>query len=102
MTTDKWKRSLDDYVASASALFSSMVIMGFAKEDAIPVDPNGEILDGSHRVACACALGYDTAPVNWMPRFVWAPPWDLEWFVAHNMDKNDLDRLRSDWETMQQ
>ncbi len=96
--TDGWKVDLDDYVNSAKALFDSMLGQGFAKFYAVPIDPEQELLDGSHRVACALALWMDSIPVIISTKRAWAPPWGHDWFVAKNMPQPDLDRLESDWE----
>lgn len=97
--TDKWKLSLDDYVTAADKLLSSMACDGFQSFFAVPVDPKNELLDGSHRVACALALDLPVIVVH-SPRPVWAPPWDEQWFIAHGMADDDLARMRSDWKEM--
>lgn len=96
LSTDRWKLSLDDYVASARRLFESMSTDGFDETQPVPIDPNGELLDGSHRVACALALGIERVPVEEHERFVWAPAWDYGWFVSNGMAHADLARLVSD------
>lgn len=98
LTTDQWKRTVDDYVSSANQLFDSMMSAGFQNFHAVPIDPDRELLDGSHRVACALALWLETIPVQVMDRRVWAPPWGYDWFVAKDMRKADLDRVMNDWE----
>jgi hypothetical protein len=98
--TDKWKRDLDDYVLAASDLAASMKVFGFLPDGAIPVDADGELLGGAHRVACAIAVGMPHVTVTKIPRKVWAPPWHREWFVEHGMAQDDLRRLDDDWELM--
>ena len=100
LATDRWKRSLDHYLCSAKALYGAMVHEGFDAAFPIPVDPNGELLDGSHRVACALALGIETIPVIRMAQRVWAPAWGYEWFVTNGMAAEDRDRIRQDWEAL--
>ena len=97
VATDGWKRSIDEYVTSATALFKSMDRFGFL--GSVPVDPDGELLDGSHRVACAVALGMPDIPVAPMSRKVWAPAWDYDWFKAR-MTQDGLDRVMADWAAM--
>lgn len=97
--TDRWKRTTDDYVASARRLLISMS-QGFAYEYAIPIDPNGELLDGSHRVACAVALGFKEIPVTRELRDAWAPAWGFDWFVANDLCGLDLVQVVSDWDLM--
>jgi hypothetical protein len=98
LATDAWKRSLDDYLASAASLCRSMAYHGFHPSGAIPIDPDGELLGGAHRVACALALGIETVPVDRRADRVWAPRWDYEWFVANGMGEDGLSRLKADWE----
>lgn len=96
LATDRWKRGLDDYVRSAIGLVHSMSKRGFDGPP-IPIDPDGELLDGSHRVGCALALGIDRVPVDPKPRKVWAPAWDKDWFVSHGMAPIDIERLKQDF-----
>lgn len=100
MTTDKWKRSVDDYVSAARTLCLSMVAKGFDPAYPVPIDPNGELLGGAHRVACALALGIEEIPVTWEPRYCWAPAWDSIWFEQEGMKLKDIDRLYEDWDRM--
>jgi hypothetical protein len=98
--TDKWKRSLDDYVASAGSLAGSMGMQGFLPEFAIPVDPAGELLGGAHRLACSLALGLETVRVERSVNRVWAPAWNEAWFIENGMNAADLERLRKDWQEL--
>jgi len=100
LSTDQWKRTTDDYVAAARELFASMQARGFLPEGAIPVDPNGELLGGAHRLACAVALRLPFVSMVRLPRMVWAPPWHRDWFIEHGMSAKDLLKLDDDWELM--
>jgi hypothetical protein len=97
LPTDGWKRSLDDYLQSASALAGCMRRQGFFRGGAIPVDPDGELLGGAHRLACALALGIAEVPVTRDQRRVWAPAWGEAWFRDNEMAVEDIVRLRRDW-----
>lgn len=97
LATDKWKRSLGDYVDSARALALSIERYGFFDTHAIPIDPNGELLDGSHRLACALALGIEAVTVTRQPQLAWAPAWGEQWFVEKGCPAEDLERIRSDF-----
>lgn len=101
IATDLWKLTLDDYVAEAEALLWAVKAFGFLFPDPrgrnIRVDPNGELKDGSHRVACALALGIEELTVQHDPELAWAPPWGEAWFIDHGMADEDLERLRQDW-----
>lgn len=98
--TDRWKLTLNDYLASAQALLLSMVQDGFSPHHPIPVDRNGEILGGAHRLACALALNIETVPVARSDIECWAPAWNEAWFRDHGMQPADLDRLREDWQSL--
>lgn len=98
--TDGWKRSLDDYVISAAHLLAVMKTQGFFPAGAIPVDPDGEILGGAHRLACALALEIPSVPVTLDQCRVWAPAWGEEWFREKEMGEADLARVRTDWECL--
>lgn len=96
-STDRWKLTLEDYTEAARELCASVANYGFRPEGAIPIDPNGELLDGSHRVSCALALGIESVPVKQEDRTVWAPAWGEQWFIEHGMSDADLKRLRADF-----
>jgi hypothetical protein len=96
------KVDTDHYLAAAGDLCRSMAYHGFDPAYAIPIDPDGELLGGAHRVACALALGIETVPVDRRADRVWAPRWDYEWFVANGMGEDDLSRLKADWEALTQ
>jgi hypothetical protein len=77
-----------------------MACRGFLSEGAVPIDPDGELLDGSHRLACALALGTDEIMVSRETRRAWAPAWGYEWFVQNGMPHDDLARLCQDWKAL--
>lgn len=95
LPTDAWKKTLADYVSAAETLFASMVQAGFDARYPIPVDPEGELLNGSHRVACALALGIAEVPVEERQERIWAPAWDAEWFRAHGLDEETIAALEA-------
>lgn len=97
---DGWKRSVEDYIDSAHYLHASMARHGFLPDQPVPVDRQGEMLGGAHRVACALALGIENIPVKPMTQEVWAPPWGRDWFIEQGMTEEDLARLDADWEAM--
>lgn len=100
LVTDHWKTSLEDYLRAAHYIFEEVKKRGFSPRFPVPVDPDGELLNGSHRVALAVALDISVIPIVSQPHYVWAPPWDFKWFVQNGMLKNDLDMLKSDLENM--
>ena len=87
------KSGTDQYVTDCRNLLISMANRGFDPAYAIPVDPDGELLGGAHRVACALALGIETVPVERKDQRVWAPAWDRQWFVDNGMSASDLERV---------
>ncbi len=101
LTTDGWKRTSDDYVNTSEYILESIRRRGFRNDEPIPVDRNGELLGGAHRLACACALGIKEVPVVQRNQEVWAPPWPKEWFVEHGMWAADLKILDEDMARMQ-
>jgi hypothetical protein len=98
--TDQWKLSIDDYLRASSCLHLSMDLRGFDPSCAVPIDLDGELLNGSHRVACALALGIEHCAVRREKRYVFAPRWDFAWFRDHGMNEEDLSRLKADWEAL--
>lgn len=100
LSTDHWKKSIEDYLQSAWHLFWQIRRHGFSPDYPVPVDPDGELLGGAHRVACAVALGLNEIPVEHKTERVWAPAWDWKWFVDHGMMPADLEVLKSDWAEM--
>jgi hypothetical protein len=97
LTTDGWKRSVDHYVISAKSLLNAMEHEGFKPRYPIEVDPDNELLNGSHRLACALVLGIEQVPIERKHWKVWAPAWGEQWFKDNGMDEADLTRLREDW-----
>ena len=101
LATDQWKRTIHDYVNSAKTLLDSMQQFGFLQTEPIPIDINGELFGGAHRLACAIALKHDLVPVVQIPHAVWAPPWNEAWFEEHGMTQCDLQAVREDFEEIQ-
>jgi hypothetical protein len=84
----------------ARGLFSAMRNEGFKRLYPIPIDPNGELLDGAHRTTCAIALKIKVH-VRRVQKEVWAPPWARQWFIEHDCETNDLERIDADFERCQ-
>lgn len=95
LSTDGWKDALDDYVSAAAALFGSMAEKGFDPRHAVPIDPDGELLGGAHRVACALALEIERIPVERRPDRVWAPAWDADWFRVYGLGEEAIAGLQA-------
>jgi len=101
LTTDNWKRNLDDYVMSAKGLLLAMQRDGFSEDHPIPVDPDGEILNGSHRLACALCLKLKVVPVEYSDKHAWAPDWNYGWFLQHGIEISQLQGIMTDFYEMQ-
>lgn len=95
LATDVWKLVTEDYVRAAKALFESMVLQGFNANYPIPLDIEGRLLNGSHRLACALALELPEVPIETGPYMAWAPPWGEAWFKEHM--PGDFLRISTDW-----
>jgi hypothetical protein len=95
LATDKWKCSLGDYETAAVSLAASMRSSGFLPTNPIPIDVDGELLNGSHRVACALALGIEQVPFIQENRKAWAPAWDVAWFIKNGMPNTNLMEILS-------
>ena len=100
LVTDRWKLSVNDYVTSAHNLHFSMLNGGFNPRCPVPIDPDGELLNGSHRVACALSLDIKEIPVTQEPHHVWAPPWGKKWFAENGISPQDQKRIFEDWAVM--
>jgi hypothetical protein len=94
------KSGSDQYVADCRNLLVSMVNKGFDLAHAIPIDPDGELLGGAHRLACALALGIDVVPVTRQPQYAWAPAWDMNTFCDQGASTEDMVRIGKDWKAL--
>lgn len=86
-------------LSAAKKLYESILKNGFNPSFSVPVDQNGELLDGGHRTACCLALGEKVHVVTREGQ-AWAPPWGIEWFEKKGMAEDDLARLRSDFDSL--
>lgn len=93
------KSGLNEYLPAARSLLASMSANGFSSSAVIPVDPNGDILGGAHRTACALALDLDVT-CETLPKFAWAPAWDAAWFRQHGMPDEIVNELLTDFRNL--
>ena len=91
------KVNTDQYVADCKTLLISMANRGFDSAHPIPIDPDGELLGGAHRVACALALGIKVVPVDRKDQYVWAPPWDMAAIREYGASEADQFVIATDW-----
>lgn len=94
--TDVWKQDIADYERAAEALFHSMQCAGFDPSCAVPVDVDGELFNGSHRVACALALDIANISVDQRQGIVWAPEWGERWFREAGASESLIEELKSE------
>jgi hypothetical protein len=94
------KSGTDQYVADCRQLLISMQALGFLTEHAAPIDLQGELLGGAHRVACALALGIEDTPVIRKNSLAWAPPWGEAWFIENRCAPEDLNHIRQDFQSL--
>lgn len=92
---DANKTGVEVYLPLTLSLLASMKANGFDPRFPVPIDPNGDILGGAHRTACALALGQDVA-VQRHEQFAWAPAWDQHWFRRFGAPEDYIDGLLSD------
>lgn len=95
------KRSVKDYERDFVVLVESMKANGFREDAAIPVDRNGRILGGAHRLATALALGLDTVPVVRIGAPWVGLDWGMAWFLKHGFKPPVLNRLLYCWVDIQ-
>jgi len=77
---DVVKRSLNDYHRHSTSLRNNMARYGFDRKQPIPIDRNGELMGGAHRLACAIALHIKEVPVVQSDQEVWQPAWGRDHF----------------------
>lgn len=90
------KANVQVYLPAAYELYMSMREKGFDPRFPIPIDPQGEILGGAHRSACALALGIE-AITQRRDTPVWAPAWNAAWFKHHGLPEAEVESLLNDY-----
>jgi hypothetical protein len=93
---DANKKGVEVYLGAALELLSSMLERGFSPSFPIPVDPEGEILGGAHRTACALAIGIPVV-IERRETPVWAPAWDASWFKRYGLPEEQVEALLNDY-----
>lgn len=91
------KTTLDDYERCFIALIESIKTEGFQRAGAIPIDDEGNILNGAHRLAVAIGLGHESVPVVRMPKARRGPEWGIRWFLQHGFKPAEVNRLLHAW-----
>ncbi len=91
------KTTLEDYERCFIALIESIRAEGFHDASAIPIDEEGRILNGAHRLAVAIALELDTVPVIRIPKPWRGTEWGCRWFLQHGFNPPEINRLLRAW-----
>lgn len=92
----KYKGADSTLLSNARELFDRMRLNGFDSQAPILIDPNGVILDGAHRTACAIALGLGVVVIR-IGVYSTAPDWGCRWFEDRGMPEGDLAILKFIW-----
>jgi len=74
------KKTIDHYVEDCVTLLETMQRCGFDSAHPIPVGNTTQLLNGSHRVACAAALGLKVTLLRFDSDWD-EGTWDHRWFV---------------------
>lgn len=91
------KTSLADYERCFMALIDAIKAAGFKDEFAIPVDADGRILNGAHRLSAALALQLDRVPVVRIP-YPWKGlEWGMAWFLNQAFMPAEINQLLQLW-----
>lgn len=82
------KTGLEDFVSGFDATITSLKRNGFRQDQSlVPINRHGVVIDGSHRVAAAAALGLEVATVE----VEWDPVYDYNFFRARQLKGEYLD-----------
>ncbi len=91
------KTCFEDYERSFIALIESIKAEGLQEACAIPVDGEGRILNGAHRLAIALALGLESVPVVRLPPPWKGLEWGMGWFLHYGFKPAEINRLLQCW-----
>lgn len=86
------KQGKEIYIKAFKELIESIKDVGFKREYFIPIDKNGHMINGGHRIAAALALEKDV----WVRKY----PFDglrirfgSKWFLEHGFSKEEVDYI---------
>ncbi|WP_349657580.1 FkbM family methyltransferase [Xanthomonas sp. 10-10] len=86
-----------DYELAFAKLIEDMRERGFQDHCAIPLDGDGRLLNGAHRLAAALALGLSTVAVVRLPPQWRAVDWSMSWFLHNGFAPQQINALLSTW-----
>jgi len=95
-----WKRSIEDYITACKDLLEGMLKVGFNPDFSLEYGKNGRLKSGAHRLACSLLLDLDVYCVTVTSNG--NTTWAENWFVHHGMAREDLQRIKADWEWLKQ
>lgn len=84
------KSGIDDYLCDAKDIFHSIRENGFLKEKYIPVNSDGFLLNGAHRLSASLALGKEVYIKQCGDAEY---TWDYSWFCQNNFSTEDKIRI---------
>lgn len=91
------KASVADYELAFAMLIESMRDQGFQHHAAVPLAPDGRLLNGAHRVAAALALGLPAVPVVRLQAPWSAADWGMRWFLQQGFAPEQINPLLLSW-----
>lgn len=91
------KSKVSDYIDSFYQLIDSIKNKGFNRNFSIPIDKNGVILNGAHRLAAAIALEIPLVPITKFNDPWQALDWGMSWFLRNNFDTVQINLLLRRW-----
>jgi len=95
------KNCIGDYIKGCADLLNSLQQYRFNGKYYIKIGPNKLLVSsGAHRISATFALGIPII-VDFVPRNG-KNYWDYNWFVEKGMCQDDLDTLKSDWESVKE
>ena len=93
------KHTVDDYVAGAGALLTSMRANGFLEACPVRVGSNGRMTAGAHRTACAVALRLRVWRLD-LAQPGRAADWGSDWFLSRGMAADKVAALETEREML--
>lgn len=96
------KKGLDDFEASCQKLLISMKENGFQKEHFIPVGADGVMINGTHRLAAALALGINVWTVKFdaLQGNMFFFEYTCEWLRENGFGEEEIDLVQSTFKAL--
>lgn len=91
-----FKQTVDDYERDFQLLIGAITREGFQSCGAVPLNPDGLILNAAHRLSCALAIGLEQIPCFEI-KDVQAYDWNISWFLGHRFCASEVSALLHTW-----